>query len=199
MDGRWLYSSYYVGCCLHDLIHIAHSIFVWLPSSFFSIRFAGVHILHPFRSIDTTTAWKKNCVLFYRSGLTSIWHRANRLLSMALLVACWCLSRLVRHCFLDWWTCPLVSENYHLVWRCRLFDLSTCCPSCLRWHALYQQLFVSDYVAGFRLGRGICQKRYVIGVVGVRNCLCELSFTFVLCQLETVVIHFISRRSKQVV
>ena len=39
---------------------------------------------------------------------------------MPLPVACWCLSRLMRHCFLGRWTCPPVSESYHLVWRCRL-------------------------------------------------------------------------------
>ena len=30
---------------------------------------------------------------------------------MPLLVTCWCLSRLIRHCFLGWWTCLLVSRE----------------------------------------------------------------------------------------
>ena len=41
---------------------------------------------------------------------------------MPLLVMCWCLSRLTRHCSFDRWTCLLVSECYRFVWRCRLFD-----------------------------------------------------------------------------
>ena len=39
---------------------------------------------------------------------------------------------------------------------------------------------------------------YVIGVVHVRICLCGLFYTF-LFQLETVIFHFINRRSKHVV
>ena len=42
---------------------------------------------------------------------------------MPLLVACRCLSRSMRHCFLCKWTCLLVSESYRLVWKCHLFDL----------------------------------------------------------------------------
>ena len=52
---------------------------------------------------------------------------------------------------------------------------------------------------GFGLGGCICQNCYVIGVIRVRNCLCWVSFAFLLCQLETVVFHFINRRSKYVV
>ena len=63
-----------------------------------------------------------NCVSFYRSGLTSILPVVYRLLSMPLLLACWCHSRSMRHCFLGRWTCLLVSVNYHLLWRCHLFD-----------------------------------------------------------------------------
>ena len=33
---------------------------------------------------------------------------------MPLLVVCRCLSRLMRHHFLGWWTCQLVSESYRL-------------------------------------------------------------------------------------
>ena len=57
--GKWPYSCCFVGCCLQDLLNIAHNILVQLPSSFFSIRFVSVHVVHPCRSIDTTAAWKK--------------------------------------------------------------------------------------------------------------------------------------------
>ena len=72
MGGKWPYSCCFGGCCLLDLFNIACSILICFPSSFFFIRLVSVHIVHPYSSIDTTTAWKKNYVLFYRSGLTSI-------------------------------------------------------------------------------------------------------------------------------
>ena len=59
MEGRWLYSWCFVGCCRQDLFNIARNILVQLPSSFFSSRFVNVHVVHPYSSIDTTTAWKK--------------------------------------------------------------------------------------------------------------------------------------------
>ena len=72
MGGKWPYSCCFVVYCLQDLFNIACSILVLLLSSFFSICFISVHVVHPYSSINTTTAWKK-CVLFDRSGLASIW------------------------------------------------------------------------------------------------------------------------------
>ena len=57
--SRWPYSWCLVGCCRQDLFKIARSILVKLPSSFFSSRFVRVHVVHPYSSIDTITAWKK--------------------------------------------------------------------------------------------------------------------------------------------
>ena len=57
----------FVGSCLQDLFYIARSILVQLSSNFFSMCIVNVHLMHQYRSIDTTAA----CVLFYRSGLTS--------------------------------------------------------------------------------------------------------------------------------
>ena len=37
---------------------------------------------------------------------------------MPLLVACRCLSWLMRHCFLSRWTCQLVSKSCRLQWKC---------------------------------------------------------------------------------
>ena len=46
MGGRWLYSCCFVGCCLQNLFNIVHRFLVQLPSSFFSIRFVSVHVVH---------------------------------------------------------------------------------------------------------------------------------------------------------
>ena len=59
MGGRWPYSWCLVGCCRQDLFNIARSIFVKLPSSFFSSRLISVQVVHAYGSIDTTAAWKK--------------------------------------------------------------------------------------------------------------------------------------------
>ena len=65
-DGvRWLYSCCFVGCCVQYLFNIAHSILVQLPSSFFSIRFACIHEVYPYSSIDTTIAWKKKTTFYF--------------------------------------------------------------------------------------------------------------------------------------
>ena len=77
MGGKWPYSWCFVGCCLLDSFNIARCIFVQLPSILFSSRLVTVQVVHPYSSIDTTAAWR-NCVSFYRSGLTSIWSIAFR-------------------------------------------------------------------------------------------------------------------------
>ena len=59
MGGRWPYSWCLVGCCLQNLFKIAHSILVKLLSSFFSSRLLIIQVVHPYSSINTTTAWKK--------------------------------------------------------------------------------------------------------------------------------------------
>ena len=59
IGGRWPYIWGFVGCCLQELFKIARSIFVQLPSSFFSIRLVSVHVVHPYSSTDTTAACKK--------------------------------------------------------------------------------------------------------------------------------------------
>ena len=42
-----------------DVFNIAHSIFVQVQSSFFSIRLVSVHMVHRYSRIDTTAVWKK--------------------------------------------------------------------------------------------------------------------------------------------
>ena len=59
MGGRWPYNSCFVVCVLQDLFSITHSIFVQFLSSFFSICFVSVHVVHPYSRMDTNPAWKK--------------------------------------------------------------------------------------------------------------------------------------------
>ena len=47
IGGRRQYSCCFVDCCLRDLFHIARTIHVKLPSSFFSIGLVSVHVVHP--------------------------------------------------------------------------------------------------------------------------------------------------------
>ena len=68
MSGRWPYSCGFVGCCLQDLFNIARSIFLYFPSSFFSISLVSVHVVHPYSNINTTAARKKlRFILLVRS------------------------------------------------------------------------------------------------------------------------------------
>ena len=59
MGGRWPYSCCFVSCYFQDLFNIARSVLVQLPSSFFSIRSVSIQVVHPYSSMDTTTAGKK--------------------------------------------------------------------------------------------------------------------------------------------
>ena len=77
MGGWWLYSCYFVGCCLQDLFNIACSIFVLLLSSFSSISLVSVHVVHPYSTIDKTAAWKK---LHFILSVRSVFHMTDSLL-----------------------------------------------------------------------------------------------------------------------
>ena len=71
MGGRWPYSWCFVGYCRQDLFNIARNILVLLSSSFFFSRFVSVQVVHPYSSIDPTTAWKKlHFILSVRSEIT---------------------------------------------------------------------------------------------------------------------------------
>ena len=60
MGGKWSYSCCFLRCCLQGSFNRARSILVQLMSSFFSIHLVSVYVVvHPYRSIDTTAAWKK--------------------------------------------------------------------------------------------------------------------------------------------
>ena len=59
MGGRWLYSCCFEGCYFQDLFSIAHSILVQFLSSFFSLHFITIYVVHPYFRIDSTAVWKK--------------------------------------------------------------------------------------------------------------------------------------------
>ena len=127
MGGRWPYSCCLVGCCRQDLFNIARSIFVWLPSSFFSNRLVSVHVVHPYSSIDATAAWKK---LHFILSVRSDFHMID------------CLSLDV-HAFVS-----CVSMSF-----CSLFDYSTYIPFCVHWHGgQCLRRLVPNYAVVFRFG-----------------------------------------------
>ena len=66
MCSKWPYSDCFMGCYFHNLFKTAHKIVVWFPSSFFSMHFITVQVVHPYSSNDTATAWKKSCFIFIR-------------------------------------------------------------------------------------------------------------------------------------
>ena len=76
MGGRWPDSCCFVGCYFQDLFNIACSILVQLPSSFVSICLVSVHVVHPYSSMDTITAWKK---MHFISSDKSDFHMTDKL------------------------------------------------------------------------------------------------------------------------
>ena len=50
-------------CFFQDFFNTGRSILVQLPSSFFSIHFVSVSVVHPYSRTDTTTSWKKSCFI----------------------------------------------------------------------------------------------------------------------------------------
>ena len=156
MSSWWLYSCCFLGCCLLDFFNIARSILVLLPSSFVFIRLVSVHVVHP------------HSVLFYGSGLTSIWpiavHAFASHLLMFFLVDETLLPRYVKlsTSYIElpfsvemspFWLKHMYSVFSALIWRLM--------PTAVRSR---QCSWDSAWVC-------ICQKSYVIGVIRVRNCL----------------------------
>ena len=85
-SSRWPYSCYFVGWCLQDLFNIARSILVYshvIAVNFFSIRFVGIHMVHPYSSINTTAAWKKLRFIFQRRRINNL--KTNSLVGLIIL------------------------------------------------------------------------------------------------------------------
>ena len=110
IGSKWLYGFCFVGCCFHDLFYITCSIFVQFPSSFFSMCFVSVHVVHPLSSIDTTITWKEFCFI----SLDWLdFYMINSLLIAVHIFAWHILTSLsVDETLLLLWTCLLISEDH---------------------------------------------------------------------------------------
>ena len=75
--------------------------------------FVNVHEVHKYSIIDTAAAWKKKLcfILSVRSDFHMTYNPSIAVNAFASPVLMSFL--LMKHCFLGWWTCPLVSENYY--------------------------------------------------------------------------------------
>ena len=74
MGDKWPYNCCFREYCFQDLFKIGRSIVEQFLSSFFSIRFVSIHVVHPYISIDTTAAGEKSrFILSYRIDQTSRW------------------------------------------------------------------------------------------------------------------------------
>ena len=123
-------------------------------------------------------------------SVRSDYHMTDSLLIADL--AYWCHFQSMTLCSRGRWICPLVSKSYRLGWRCLLFDFdwSTCTLFCPHWHGgLYHLCLVQAMQLGFGLGGCICQQRYIICVVRLRNSLCGLSSASCLFQCKAIFVH----------
>ena len=190
--SRWPYSWCFVGCCRLDLVNIARNILVWFPSRFFFNGLVSVQVVYPYSSIDTTTAWKK---LLFILSVRFDFHMIE-----SLSIACRCLFRLMKRCFLGRWTCLLVSERFCLVWKCCLFGYSTYIQFCVQWHGgQCLRRLVPNYVVVFRLGLVYMPVTLCHRHSRRRNCFCGVPSAFFLFQLKAVFSDFVDWNSKHVV
>ena len=97
MGCKWPYSCCFVGCCFQDLFNITRSILVQFPSSFFSMSFVSVHVVHRQSSTDTTDTRKK-----------SRFHILNRL---GYLGESWRSEEMYSTTVLSWWENLESSKN----------------------------------------------------------------------------------------
>ena len=181
IGGRWSYSCYFVGCYRPVLFSTARSILEQLPSSFFSIRLVSIHVVHPYSSIDTTAAWKKE-LCFILSD------RSDFHITDSLLIIPHAFASHVLMSFSADETLLLRKVNLSISLREPPFSVGVL-PLWLKhmyslcWHrGLCHLPLVPNYVSGIRLER----KYYVIDVVRVHNSLCGVSSAFCLCQSKAI-------------
>ena len=80
--------------------------------AFLTIRFVIVHVRYPSSRIDITTTWKKLLfILLNRSDF-------HMIENLSIAVHAFTRHILMSSCYWGRWTCPLISENHHFVWRC---------------------------------------------------------------------------------
>ena len=164
MGGRRLYSCYFVWCCFQDLFDIARSILVQFLSSFFSMRFVNINVVHPYRRIDTTTVWKKlRLILSDKSDF----HMIN---NISITVPAFAWRILILHEKLQAKYINLFTNFREPPFRVEMSPYWV-----KHMYSVLSTFTWSPMQLGFGLGRCICQKRYVICVVCVRNSLWGVS------------------------
>ena len=167
MGGKWPYSCCFVGCCFQNLFKIARSILMKFPSSFFAMCLVSAHVVHPYSSLDTATAWKK-CHFILSDW--SDFQMTNNLSIAACIFA--------RHIL----TSLSVDETLLLRYM-NLWTNFTCiplrmkmAPYCLKHLCFVLWVFMWRPMPpaysrldswGFSLGRCICKKHYIICIVCV--------------------------------
>ena len=185
MGVRWPYSCCFMGSWLQDLFRTARSIFVHLPSSFFSIRLVSIHAMHPYSSTDTTAAWKK-CVLFYLTSimtdslLINVHAFAGRVLMLFSVDQTVVPRRMnLSSSFRKPQSCVEMSP----LWLTHMYSVffSTFIGSPMPTSCSFQSI-----LQGFGLSGCICQKRSVICVVRVRNSMFGVSSVSCLCQSKVI-------------
>ena len=80
IGGRWPDSCHFMGCCCPDLFNIARRILVQFPSSFFSICFVSIHVMHLYSRIDATAVWKKLCFILLDNLSIAVYAFARHIL-----------------------------------------------------------------------------------------------------------------------
>ena len=117
---KWSYSCFFMRCCYQDLFNRACSPLVQFPPCFFSIRFVSVYVVHPYNSIDTTTAWKKSClILLDRLDFCII---DSLSIAVHAFTKCILTSLSVKTLLHGMGTGLLIQKDWHLEWRWLLLD-----------------------------------------------------------------------------
>ena len=179
IGGWWPFISYFVGYCFQDLFNIAYCILVLFPSSYASIRFVSVYVVHPYSRIDTTAAWKKLTFIlsfmlyFHMIDNQSIEiHAFSRCILMLLSVDEMLLTRYVD-----------LSNNF------RESPFRVEISTFFNKKQMYSILSVTTWrpIQTMQQGIGLCwcinQKRYVICIVFIHNSFSRLSYSYLfLCK-----------------
>ena len=76
----------------------------------------------------------------------------------------------MRRCIRCTWTCPLILENHHIIWRCLLFiKAHVLCFVCIYMKANATCCLLQTVQQRLSLGRHICKNLYVICIICIRK------------------------------
>ena len=181
MSGWWPYSCCTGGRCLQDLFNIARSNLVQFSSNIFIIGFVSVHVVHPYSSIDTITAWKK--LRFILSDSSDFLITDNQSIAIHAFASHVFISFSVDETLLPGQVNLFTSfrETPFIVAIPPLW-LKHCTQFWLHSHGGQCQTVQQ----GFGLSRCICQLGYVISIVRVCNSLYGVSSASCLFHIKTI-------------